>query len=526
MFTHSLLYDFLIDNGIKIKNDSTMDIVGMEFNFGTRSYEEEVNHLKKLSKQYKKDNDYEKRKRIIKLMLTARKNKYKYIKKSKEEIRTEYYKNGVSIQYVTHNKKGEIKDIKTIKYKMLFRSTGKAKKGSCMFIREELYDKTYKFLTMGIKLPSINAPIVELNAYIPLVASTIVDKVQIDPKNILILKDVDSYFKTKVVNILTNKNKECYAQTENDYTLKNTLFDGQGLVDSSVFPKWADGYVLLRHHFCKMACFNTNIQMFFKDYFKDDYDVATVTDMFGNEHYVKDIKLITTDNAMKWIKFDVPYEYWCDKVNENDNMFGIVKTAHESKLGDVQRMSYQMVNTLDLNTMDKVVGKSVDYIEQLKTDDDVFLDYLEKNANFSNDYEVLVALCNQNRNFLRSEHFRNRKKEIIRTYVKNFKSGKIIQDADNLVMVGSPYAMLLHSVGLNAELDDSFATENGAIQCYTERFDNGEYLASFRSPHNSCNNICCFHNVYSENMQKYFNLGKLIVAVNVVHTDVQDRLNG
>ena len=63
---------------------------------------------------------------------------------------------------------------------------------------------------------------------------------------------------------------------------------------------------------------------FFKDYFKENYDTATITDMFGYTHYVKDIELITTDNAMKWIKFNKTYEYWCEWVEDNDCMFGIV----------------------------------------------------------------------------------------------------------------------------------------------------------------------------------------------------------
>ena len=55
--------------------------------------------------------------------------------------------------------------------------------------------------------------------------------------------------------------------------------------------------------------------------------------MFGNEHFVKDIKFITTDNAMKWLKgFDVSYDYWCDKVREKNCEFGIVKTAHKVNL--------------------------------------------------------------------------------------------------------------------------------------------------------------------------------------------------
>jgi hypothetical protein len=229
---------------------------------------------------------------------------------------------------------------------------------------------------------------------------------------------------------------------------------------------------------------------------------------------------------MKWLKFNVSYDYWCDKVRENGCLFGIVKTAHQSKLGEVQRMSYQMINALDIEIMDKVVQCSIDYIDQLKTNDDVFLDYLRDNTNFSNDYEVLIALVEQNRDFLRSEYFRDRKRKIIEAYVLNFKNGKIIQNADNLVIVGSPYAMLLHSAGADVNLDDTFSKEEGTIQCYTERFADGEYLAEFRNPFNSKNNMGYLHNVYHHKMKKYFNFGKQIIAVNMIETDFQDRNNG
>ena len=33
-----------------------------------------------------------------------------------------------------------------------------------------------------------------------------------------------------------------------------------------------------------------------------------------------------SDNAVKWLKFGVTYDYWCEKVYENNCMFGIVKT--------------------------------------------------------------------------------------------------------------------------------------------------------------------------------------------------------
>lgn len=544
MFTNSLFSDYLKDNGLKVwKEESTRDIICLEFNFGSRSYEEEIAHLKKVAikarMEYKLAKSYgyksqivkkkNKRQKLSRLFKEANQNKDKYQKHSKEEIRNIFYNDGVNVEYITRKKNGDVIKREIIHYKMLYRSTGKAKKGSCMFICDRLYKKAIKFLYMGIKLPKKNSPIVEVSAYAPLISSAIVGKIKINPKNILILKDIDRYFETEVVAVKTDEFKQCYAEHVKKYKLKNTLFDGQALIDNSIFPEWGNGYILLRHHFCKMAAFNTNIQQFFKDYFGDEYQSATVKDMFGNEHYVKDVELITTDNAMKWLKFDVSYEYWCEKVYENNCMFGIVKTAHESKLGGVQRMSYQMVNCLDESIMENVVKESVDYINKLKQDDDEFLKYLEKNKNFSNDYEVLIALCKQNYDFTRSSYFRRRKEYIIKNYVLNMKSGKIIQNAENLVVVGSPYAMLLYAATGNensVDDDDTFFIEDGTIQCYTERFNSGEYLAFFRSPFNSQNNLSYLHNTYHKKLEKYFNLGRQCIAINMNGTDAQDRNNG
>lgn len=544
MFVNSLFCDFLKENGLKIwKGESTRDLICLEFNFGSRSYKKELEHLastaysarnefnvaKIRNDSYLMDKKYTKRKKIMELLDTAHASKHNYEAHTKEEIRHIFYNNGVTVEYITRDKNGNIKKSEKLHYKMLYRSTGKAKKGSCMFIVDRLYKKAINFLYMGIKLPKENPMLVEISAYAPLSSSAIVDKIKINPKNILILKDVDRFFKTNVVSIETDADRHCVAKKIDNYELKNTLFDGQALIDSSIFPDWGNGYILLRHHFCKMAAFCSNIQKFFQDYFGDDYCYATVKDMFGNEHYVKDIELITTDNAVKWLKFGISYDYWCDWVYKNNCMFGIVKTAHESKLGDVQKMSYQMVNSLDESSMNNVVSDTLDYLYKLKQDDDAFLEYLEKNANFANDFDVLVALCNHNNEFVRSSYFRERKKKIIETYVLNIKTGKIIQNAENLVIVGSPYAMLLYGATGDSGIldkDDTFFVESNTIQCFTSRFPDNSYLAGFRSPFNGRNNMIYMHNMYSDKMIKYFNFGNLIIAVNMIGTDFQDRANG
>ena len=546
MLTNSLLLDFLKENGINIyKGESTRDIIGLEFNYGTRSYEKEIEHLKKIgtnaNTEYKnavvkKDKHLiekaeNKRKKISELTEEAHKNKALYKEMSKEACRIWIYENGVDVTYI------DKKSTETIHYKMLFRSTGKAKKGSCMFIRDELYDVVHDFMYMGIKLPEKNAPIVEASAYVPLISSGIVGRIQVDPYNILILNEVERTYRRDVVSIETNEEKHCIANWIDDYELKNALFDGQGLIDDSIFPDWANGYVLLRHHFTKLAAFHTNMQLFFKDWCAEhgeDYETYKVNDMFGNKHFIKDVKIITTDNAIKWIKFkDIlggteasAYEYWCGKVRENGCNFGVVKFSHPSKLGEYQKSSYQMNAALDESIMEDVCKCTVDYINELKQNEEAFKDYLRKNINFSNDYEVLLDLCEWNSDFVYSSYYRTRKTRIIDDYLLHVKSGELIQIGDNLTIVGSPYAMLLYGVTGNpndCDLDDTLNFEDGAIQCFTPRFDDDEYLVGFRSPFNGRFNINHLHNHYDERLTKYFNFSKQIIAINMIGTDFQDR---
>lgn len=525
MLVNSLFLDFLytLPDFDVYKEESTRDIICLEFGYGTKGYEESI---KKINERIEKTNSEQNVKILEELKANIERNVDKCVKYSRGELRNMAYKDGVDIAYRTYNKQGEKIKEDTIHYRMLYRTPGKAKKGTCMFINEKLYEAAHNFLYMGIKLPEHNAPIVEVGAYSSLITSSIVGKVQIKPNEIYIMKDTPTSAFDKVIRVATNEKRQCYAERSDNYELPGEAFDGQALIDESIFPEWGNGYVLLRHHFTKCAAFSTNIQRFMRDYYGANYNTATVTDMFGRQVAVKDIKLITTNNACKWLKFKVGFDYWCEWLAKNNYNFGIVKTAHESKLGKVQRMSYQMVNSLDINTMSNVVQSTVDYIKQLKTDDSVFIDYLKNNVNFSNDFEVLVKLCEHNPDFIYSSYYRERKYKILDAYMLNFKSGRAIQNADNLTIVGSPYAMLLASVGEDPRKDPTFKARTDCIECWTNRFDDGSYLAEFRSPFNSRNNLGYMQNVYHEYFDRYFNLGDLCIAVNTMDTVWQARNNG
>lgn len=561
--------------------ESTRDIICLDFDFGSRSYEEERKHVEKMLSETTSEPA---REHLGKLLEKIDENRYKYHKMSKDEIRALFYREGVPVTYTKRNKDGEIVRQDVIRYRMLERNASKAKLGQVMFIREELYEPAIEWLTMGIhaNLPEHNVKIVELSAYAPLTTSTIQERWFCPVEDILILKDQESTFRTlanivraedyetaervldeektaraeqralangkldiygnpifnKIYKRVPTVKKRCIVAKE-ETDVVNTLWDGMGLVETSALPAWCNGMALLRNHFFKACVFRTHLSQFFRDWCAEngfDYETYEVEDMFGVRHRLRDVKIVTTDNAIKWKKhveymggtLPAAYEYWKRVVNEDGSYFGIVKTDHVSKLGSVQQMSYQMVNSLPCSRLDvkNIAATSIGYVESLKTDPDAFNRFLKQHSTAVNHYEMLSVLYEHNPEIAKSDWFRREKRVIINAYVNRLRSGKITVEGDNLTMCGSPYALLLYAVGEDWQQDPTLRPEDGTIQCYTKRFNDGEYIAGFRSPCNSPDNNVYLHNTKHELMDRYFDFSENIIAVNCIETDVQARLNG
>lgn len=497
------------------------------------------------------------------------------------QLRVNFYtaEDGIKIEY---------EDGEEIYYKPLYRTVGKAKQGAVYFCRydkdvpsnERFYDKARNFLRMGKEFPDEKNRIVEIGAYQSLISSNISGKIKINPSNILVIEDEDSYFESDIIRVFSEGSKDLklgkaeYKKENLDKELKkklkNTLWDGQSLIDKSVFDKAyffrpeeePNGWILCRQHFFKSACFCSDLKQFFLDYCKShgkDYETFTVKDIWGKKHLVKDIELITTENSLKWMKFsknsDGTYDYqgfkdWKKLVNNQNQIFGIVKTAHKSRYGDYQRLSFQMLNCLDINKIDKITEDSIKYLAELKESTDEYVNDLSKdieNCEFIkfldlhktnyNDYEVLIELCKQDRTFFQSEYFRDRRKQIIYDYTKELKSGRILlKNSDNLTLVGNPYAMLLKAVKENPLDDPTFKKgprEDGAIECFSSFFNEDTPVSGFRSPFNSRNNLLYMYNIKKPDEFKYFIdhdgkslFGKQVLIINCNQTCAQPRANG
>lgn len=488
-------------------------------------------------------------------------------------LRKKYYTEGFEYAHMKYKKNGELVTVKTVRYKMLMRSPGKAKAGECMFINEKIYDKAIKFLTMGLYEKMLKRQkedrnaffnIVGLSAYQTLTTADAIGYIQIPLDNILILKDIEvesAPLLAAVVNsyevempeaeTIVDKNgktrkkpqKKKY-QCEVEYTerkIKNVLYDGMGLIDDSWFPEGMNGFIYCRSHFFKSCLFRGSLEQFFRDYCTDhglDYDTYTVTDMFENEMKISDVKVIITDKSLKWLKFvdfmggtqKKAYRRYKRFMEITGNYFSIVKTAHKSKWGDKQLTTYQMNNTLptvDQNVLSRITQPSAEYYLSLK-DDANYLDYLRITKSNFNINELLLDLVNRNPKIIQTKLYKDKKKKDLTKLKSEFKEGRLLQSGDNMTIMDNPVALLRYAVGDPEPLkEECFEIIDDGVQCYTTRFADGTSLAAFRSPHNSPDNIIHLRNVYAEPIMKYFpNIGDNVIVFNAIGTDTQPRLSG
>lgn len=542
MLNDSLFLRYMKKHGMKIKKDgSSLDFIVLKFDYSVLSYCEQ-----ELYYGYNDGEQEENAEVNTEDLLSGIKDSV-----SAKELRQMYYTQGCTITWHKYNKKtGDIIHgaDETITYRMLMRSPGKAKKGDCVFVREELVTIARGYLTMGLwdRMPQENADIVSLSAYSTLITASALDYIHIPLKNILIVRDQEVSTILPGLTVDVDESNHCYVKKEEQCEITNTLWDGMGLIDDSVFPEdqGMEGFIYCRSHFFKSCLFRGDVVQYFIDYYKEDYPTAAVMDMFGNKVKVSDIRVIVTENSIKWMKFErlmkehpedndsKAYKYYRRFMKKDGEMFSIVKTGHESKWGELQRSSYQINNSLpttDKDILAKVAQTSVDYYNRMVQDHDAFMEHLKRTS--GNKYSVgnmLIALDEWNHDFRYTDYLKKKKSEILSEFKnKRLKLGKLLQNGDNLVICGNPLALLKQVTGEGYSSEKCFDTHRKGIECYTSRFPDGQCLAGFRSPHNSSNNIVHLINRYPQELMRYFpELGQHVIVINGIGTDVQDRLNG
>ena len=433
--------------------------------------------------------------------------------KTNAELRKELYKNG----FVCNG----------VKYCRMKRSSGSARVGKCLFINEELFKPILKFSSGGITLKEgQEVDLAAYESYISLPSSSIIDTLPISPENILLIDDYESVFREDVIE--THNENGWLTTFEKNCEITNSIWDGQSLIDVSLMGNYACyGMVLLRNLMFKSCCFNCNIQQWFKD-----NNITDVSQLNGKTRAkrIEDVKLITTPNSIKYLKFDT-LDNWLDNLYPN---FGVVK--HDKKThffgGRLVQTHYQLINTLQMSKDEvlEFLQESLKFAQLLRDNPAVVRHYIKypdidefepMTRPMLDKNDVVYNLMCINDNFTKTKYYQEFLIDLLRSYYKNLKNGHVYVNGNYSTLLGNPIEMLQQAIGtFNGE------SQIGVGNIHNIRFGYNKTLLGSRSPHVTMGNIWLAHNKENKLIDCYFNLTDEIVCINSIGENVLMRLSG
>ena len=431
--------------------------------------------------------------------------------KSKSELREYLYENGFICD-----------GIKYIRWK---RSSGSSRVGKCLFINEALYKRMHKWETCGLSLKDgCEIDLAALEAYISLTSSSIINTLELKPENFLIVDDYESVFKDMVVGVQF-ENGQLVAK-EQEFEIRNSIFDGETLLDESCFPEQYKDYsmLLLRQRMFKSACFKAKIQKWFSD--NNITDISQLNG-FTIAKNVSDIKVITTPSSIKYVKFGT-LKKWLDILEPT---FGIVKHEKPTHYFDGRKVSchYQLLNTLQLSEQNVVdlLDSSLDYIAKIRSDPAVLryhINYPYEEMDITplnSKNEIIFKLLGMNANFAKTKLYYEFRDDLVKSLLRELKKGHVLVNGNYSTLLGNGYEMLQQSIGI-------FKGESiiGKGNIHSKRFEYNKTILGSRSPHVCAGNVLLVTNVASEEIDTYFDLSNEVVYVNAINENIQQRLNG
>ena len=503
-------YRDLVFNDCIAKNKSG-EIIGVQLN-------KKIYHSEKGLPKFFKSNDvkiYDKKDRG-----TIKEIQQQYIKvkepptlKTNAQLRSDLYKHGFICD--------------EIEYCRMKRSSGSARVGKCLFISKDLFESVLDFSAKGINIThGQEIDLAGFESYISLPSSSIIGLLPISPENILIVDDYDSVFREDVIKTY---NKNGWLITEEDNCeISNSIWDGQSLMDISLFGEYSEyGMVLLRNLMFKSCCFNCNVQQWFKD-----NNITDVSQLNGYTRATKieDVKLITTPNSIKYLKFG-SLDDWLDNLYPQ---FGVVK--HDKKThffgGRLVQTHYQLLNTLQLSKDEvaEFLQESLDFAQLLRDNPAVVRYYIKypdieefepMNEPMKSKSDVVYNLIGVNDNFTQTKYYQEFLQDLLRSYYKNLKCGHVCVNGNYSTLLGNPIEMLQQSIGTFAG-----ASQLGIGNIHNIRFEYGKELLGSRSPHVTCSNVWVAKNTENKLIDCYMNLTNEIVCVNAIGENVLQRLSG
>lgn len=439
-------------------------------------------------------------------------------------LRQKLYKNGFRID-------GK----KYVRYK---RSAGSSRQGKCLFIRQELFKHMNEWSLCG--LDEKKADKVSLEAYKALTLSALNGFVDIPVKGILFVQDYESVFRENVITV--KKEGSDIIAKEESATIENNIWDGEALLDESVFVgKYADKHMLLlRNKFFKSCAFRTKLKKWFRDNDIRSVDQLKAHGVVTLADDMNDVVMVTTSSSLKYLKISgkpLSEESIRDWGKYADERFGVVKYDKRTRFfeGKMVKSSYQFINTLPVTKeeAESLLQKNAEFLSAVRADPAITRYYIKHLVNREKEDseeekggiiargDILFDLIDRNIRFSETELYDRFRGDLVKMMRNELYKGRLLLSGKNATLFGNGPELLKATIG---KFDGTSVLENAEVRC--AGFPDGQELVCARYPHITMGNLYSVTNNLSDEIFDYFDLGENVVCVNSIGENIQQRLNG
>lgn len=427
--------------------------------------------------------------------------------------------------------------INGLSYKRLIGTTNGVKKSTIVYVSEissygkEMYKELARRLDNDRDL-SIKMVPAKFEAYKSLACSTSTPVSM--PKGILVVDDVITHFSEKVIN-LDDSDSDEPKMTIKEQEIELNCNDGYGLICPALAQKWSAevGEKYLVSGFCTRNAFFKGMMFTFDFHaFCEEYNGnKIIKDVWGDEHNIDDIEMITTPSMLKlWDSYKSIDDYIA-KSTANHYSFSITKALPE-KLENERTLNYQFIQSYELSDSQiaELISPTVSEIKDVISGDInktiLFLKGMgldaDNAASVENDFAKAVMIDPQ---MINDNYVINRLNSMLKKKINEAKIGVLKIHGNYAAISGDPVALCQKTFGIDVPENELGFLRAGEI--YSEYWaDLGvKEIVCFRAPMSCHNNIRKAKIVDNPIVRKWYKYMHVVNVLNA-HDSFCHALNG
>ena len=219
-------------------------------------------------------------------------------------------------------------EINGVKYRRLLGTPGGVKTATIVFVSERIYPELWNRIENG---RDMTVPMVpgKLDSYRSLVCSASTPMSM--PKGVVIVSDVETAFKSDVINLSHDETDEPVMEFVKDADVSLDISDGMGLMTPELAERWSNdlgldyvtGGICIRYAFTKGMVFTFPIL----EYADNVAGTRIIKDIYGRDVDLSDVELVLTESQVKLWKSYPTTEDFIRNCQDNNYTFSATKIA-------------------------------------------------------------------------------------------------------------------------------------------------------------------------------------------------------